>query len=160
MFFKKIFALSLIELILSILLTALIAYNVVPRFFNAVIFRQNLFVQNATSSLLYAQNLAMGSGCHISVTLTTTTMTLNLRSGCTTGTFTNTVQDPSNIANSFVKTVPTGVTLTNTNFPLYFDQNGQGRLVSTNNTTNATLNVTGSGLTTTINIKGNTGQIG
>lgn len=150
---------TLIELVTSIVLTAIVAYNVIPKFFNAVIFSQNLFVQNTTSALLYAQNLAMGSGCHISVTATTNTITLNLRSSCTSGNFTNVVQDPNNIANSFIKTAPTGVTLTNTNFPLYFDGSGRGRLVSNNNTTNATINIIGSGLTTTINIKGNTGQI-
>lgn len=159
MYLQKYLGFTLIELILTILLTALIAYNVIPKFFSTAIFRQNLFVQNATGALLYAQNLAIGSGCHISVTLTTTTITLNLRNSCTTGTFSSIVQDPSNIATSFVKTVPTGITLTSTNFPLYFDQNGQGRLVSSDNTTNATINVTGGSITTTINIKGNTGKI-
>lgn len=151
---------TLIELILAILLTALIAYNVVPRFFNLVVFNQNLFLQDATGVLLYAQNLAIGSGCHISVTLTSTTITLNLRSGCTTGTFTNTVQDPQNIANPYVKTTPTKVTMTYSNFPMYFDQNGQGRLVSNYNTTNSSITVTGAGISTTVNINGNNGNIG
>lgn len=152
-------AFTLIELVLAILLTAIVAYNILPRFFNNIIFSQNLFVQNAQSALYYAQNLAMGSGCHISVTPSATQITLNLRSSCTSGTFTITVQDPSNTSNSFVKTAPTGVTMTYNNFPLYFDQNGQGRLVSNNATTNATLTVTGGGISTITNIKGAQGQI-
>jgi hypothetical protein len=50
--------------------------------------------------------------------------------------------------------------MTYTNFPLYFDQNGQGKLVSNNNITNATLTVTGGGINTITNIKGAQGQIG
>ena len=153
-------AFTLIELVISIILTALVAYNVLPRFFNNAVFSQNLFMQNAQSALYYAQNLAMGSGCHISVTPSSTQITLNLRSSCTSGTFTIAVQDPSNPSNSFVKTAPAGVTLSYTNFPLYFDQNGQGRLVSSNSTINATLTVTGGGISTTTNIKGAQGQIG
>ena len=160
MLLKNKLGFTLIELILSILLTALIAKNIVPRFFNTVVFKQNLFLQDITGILFYAQNLATGSGCHISVTLTSTTITLNLRSGCTTGTFTNTVQDPQNIANAYVTTTPTGISMTYSNFPMYFDQNGQGRLVSNYNTTNSSITVTGGGISTIVNINGNNGQIG
>ncbi len=161
LFLKNKSGFTLIELILAILLTALIAYNVVPRFFNTVVFAQNLFVQQVTGTLLYAQNLAMGSGCHISIATTTTTLKLQLRSGCTTGTFsTNSVQDPSNVGIWYTRTVPTGVTITSTNFPMYFDNNGQGRLVSSNNTVNSTITVVRSGLSTIVNVKGNTGYIG
>ena len=150
---------TLTELVLAIILVAIISVTVIPIFFSSQIFEQDVFEKQLAISLAYAQNIAVGSGCHISITNTTSDITLNLRSGCTSGSFTNMVQDPANVSVAFVKTVPSDVTITSSNFPIYFDQNGQGRRISNGRTTNASLTITGPDKTTTITIRGRTGRI-
>lgn len=148
-------AFTLIELILTIILVSILSITIIPKFFSVVVFSQSLFTKQVLNVVSYAQTLAIGSGCHISVSVTATTVVLNLRSACTTGTFTNIVYDPANVSNSFIKTAPKDVTIASTNFPIYFNSNGQALSVASGSAVNASLNINGA----IINITGATGMI-
>ena len=150
---------TLTELVLTILLISILAATALPRFFSNKVFEQDLFEKQLAVTLSYAQNLAVGSGCHIAVTNNATSITLNLRNGCTTGSFTNIVHDPNNVNLPLIKTAPNHITLTSNNFPIYFNEAGQARQTINDRIANSNLFITGAEKTTTITIKGSTGRI-
>jgi prepilin-type N-terminal cleavage/methylation domain-containing protein len=151
-------AFTLIELILSVTITAIIAISVVPRFLQTSQFQQQVFTQQAANSLAYAQQLAIGTGCHIAAIASVNTITFNLRQNCTSGSFNYAVFDPKNIGNSLVVTTPYNVTISSINFPIYFDNNGIAYNVNSGTIVNATLNINGF-LSQSISVTGATGLI-
>ncbi len=148
-------AFTIIDLIFTITIVGVIGINVVPRFLQASAFNQKVFVQQVINALAYAQNLAIGTGCHIAVNTTYTNITFNLRQNCTAGAFNLSVFDPENINNAFVVTAPYNISITTINFPIYFDTNGLVNSIVTGAATNAILNINSQ----TISIIGNTGLI-
>jgi prepilin-type N-terminal cleavage/methylation domain-containing protein len=149
-------AFSLIELIFAIALIAIIGVSAVSRFLRSDQFKQTLFVKQVISSLSYIQNLAISSGCHISVNASYSSISFNLRQNCTTGIFNQSVFDPKNMNNLFVLNAPSNIAIAFTNFPVYFDTDGLARRVSNSSIVDAMLNINGN----VIVITGNTGFIG
>lgn len=149
-------AFSLIELIFAIALIAIIGVSAVSRFLRNDQFKQTLFIKQVINSLSYIQNLAISSGCHISVNVTYSSISFNLRQNCTNGVFNQSVFDPKNINNVFVLNAPYNVAIAATNFPIYFDTDGLSRRVSNSSIVDAMLNINGN----VIVVTGNTGFIG
>lgn len=140
---------------MSVTLIAIMSISVLPKLFRSTLFQQQIFLQQIANSLTYAQSLAIGSGCHIAVIATTSNINFNLRQNCTTGAFNLSVLDPTNINNIFALSVPNNITISAINFPIYFDNYGLSRSVSTNSIIDAIITVNGN----SINITGNTGLI-
>lgn len=140
---------------MSVTLIAIMSISVLPKFFVNTLFKQQIFLQQIVNSLTYAQSLAIGSGCHVAVMATTNNINFNLRQNCTTGAFNLSVFDPTNTNNIFALTVPNNITITTINFPIYFDNYGLSRSVSTNAIIDAIISVNGN----SINITGNTGLV-
>jgi len=148
-------AYTLIELIVSIALVAIISISVIPRFLQTAQFQQQVFLQQLMHSLAYIQNLAIGTGCHISATNNVNTMTFNLRQNCISGAFSQSVFDPQNVNNALVITAPSNVTIVTVNFPIYFDNNGLAYSVSNGAIVNSSVSVNSQ----SFSITGNTGLI-
>lgn len=149
---------TLVELVLVIALLGILGAVAFPKFFTLTPYTNRFFYDDVRSSLRYAEKYAVGTGCHTQVNITATTLTLNRRSNCTSGSFTAAVVDPSNpAATSYTRTAPTGITMTTGggSWPFYFDALGVARQVS--DTTINTFTVTVG--TQTITVYGMTGYV-
>lgn len=144
---------TIIELVTVILVIGIISVMAVPKLFNTSSYRARFFYDDVLSSFRYAQKLALSSGCHIQVSTTSTTLTLNKRASCTSGTFTVAVRDPTAGATTYVQTAPSGVTISTTDTPLYFDSMGRCRRSSDASIASYTVTVGGK----VINIIGESG---
>lgn len=112
---------TLVELIATILIIALIAAVGTPMFFNINAFREGGFLEETRAAVRYAQKLAVASGCAVQVQVSGNGYTLSqVPSGayvatspatCNAPPYSVTVPDPSNAGNGFSRTAPPGVTL-------------------------------------------------
>ena len=152
---RRVAATSLVELIFAITLVAIVGVSVMPRFLQTNQFQQQVFLQQVINSLAYAQNLAIGTGCHIAAITSINVITFNLRQNCTSGVFNQVVFDPKNVNNSLVVTAPSNITIGSTNFPIYFDINGLSHRVSNDVVVDALISINGQ----IISITGATGLI-
>ncbi|MBT6538850.1 MAG: prepilin-type N-terminal cleavage/methylation domain-containing protein [Francisellaceae bacterium] len=144
---------TLIETVLVISLIGILAVIAAPRFANVLTFSTNTFFEETLNSVRYGQQLAVGMGCDIQVTISPTTVALNARANCSTGNFTQAIRDPALGASSYLKTAPSGVTISNTNFPIYFDPLGRSHDVASGNVSDASLTIA----TRTLQVVGETG---
>lgn len=152
----------MIELVIVMVLTAILAIGVGARFVNITLFSSQFNDYNEMlNSLRYAQKFAVGTGCHIQVAVTSTTMTLMERASCSTGPFNVRVYDPSPTptqGTNYVKTMSSGNTMSTPvpgDWPIYFDGLGVAHRSSDDTITSTTYTLIVSG--TTINIAGQTG---
>ena len=74
-FINRLFGFSLIELIVVILLISILAAFVAPKL-NLGAFKETGFVQQTTAAIRYAQKQAIGSGCDVNVSITSSGCTL------------------------------------------------------------------------------------
>ncbi len=123
---------TLVEVILVIVLLGILAAAVLPKAFSTSTYTTRLYFDTVLNSVEYARKLAVGTGQHIQVAVTTSTVTLSRRtegSNCTTGTVLSSLSDPGNNASTFVKTAPSGVTLSPA-ITFYFDGLGKAYQVT------------------------------
>jgi MSHA pilin protein MshC len=111
---------TLVELIVTLIIIALIAAVSGPVFFNINTFRESGFYDETVSALRYAQKYAVASHCTVRVQTTATGYTLFRPAAvgnCTTpGSYTTPLTDPSGNATTFTRTAPSGVALTAADF--------------------------------------------
>ena len=111
---------TLVEMIVTLIIIALIAAVGGPVFFNINTFRESGFYDETVSALRYAQKYAVASHCTVRVQTTATGFTLYRPAAignCNTpGTYTTPLTDPSGNATTFTRTAPSGVTLTAADF--------------------------------------------
>lgn len=108
---------TLVELIATLIIIALIAAVTGPLFFNVSAFRESGFFDETISSMRYAQKLAVATGCTVRVQITTGGFTLLRPAGvatCNTGPYATAVIDPTGNAPTFTRTAQSGVTLSTT----------------------------------------------
>lgn len=115
---------TLVELVTVIVLLGILSVYVAPRIFDLGIFKERGFFDETQSALRYAQKLAVGSGCAVQVSLTSSGYTLNQATVCNGAIFTLAVPHPSSSAN-FTATAPTGVVLAPAPTTLVFNALGQ-----------------------------------
>jgi MSHA pilin protein MshC len=151
--FPMAFAYTMIELVMVVSIVAILAVNAVPKFLNTISISSGVYYKDVLESIRYAQKVAVGMGCDVQVSYTSTTITLNTRSSCTSGSFTQNIKDPALSGSTFVRTAPSGTTLSSTTFPIYFDRLGQAKNSASGIVSNASITVGG----TTINVVGETG---
>ena len=121
---------SLVELVAIIVLIAILAVVAYPRMGSQANFSGATFRQELLSAALYAQNLAIASGCEVqfSVDVTADSYQLLERSGgnntrCGSGAFATAVFNPAQGSASYNGNAPTGVDIT-AGTSLYFDSLG------------------------------------
>jgi MSHA pilin protein MshC len=112
---------TLVELISTILIIALIAAVSGPRFFDINVFQQQGFYDETISAIRYAQKYAVATGCAVQVTVAGNSYTLtqiplaafvsNNPATCNTPPYTGGFSDPSNAGNNFARAAPAGMTL-------------------------------------------------
>ena len=124
---KKLTAYTMIELVVVIVITGILAAVGIPKFFKADPYEQMAFYNEALGTIRYAQKMAIGMGCEVQVSHTSNSISLNIRSSCTTGAFTQAVQDPITKTSGYTKTAPNGVSISSSGFPIYFDRLGRSR---------------------------------
>ncbi len=151
---------TMIELVMTMVIISALMILAGPRFFTTSTYQQQVYYDEVLNSLRFARTLAIGTGNHIQVTLTSSSITLQRRvegSNCTSPTF-QPIEDPGTRTSGFVKTAPGVVTLNfSTNWPLYF--NGLGQVFTASNCneiTTATVSIIGGN---TVTVFGETGFI-
>ncbi|MBX9913154.1 MAG: type II secretion system GspH family protein [Pseudomonadaceae bacterium] len=115
---------TLIELIMVIVITGILAAVVGPRFFDRQVFDERMFFEESIGAVRYAQKLALASGCFTQVSLGSGGYHVRQAAGCTSGGYSLEViaadgQSP------YANTLPGGVTVTPTSFPVVFDSLGK-----------------------------------
>lgn len=117
---------TMIELILVIVITGILAAVVGPRFFNRQVFDERLYFEEALAAVRYGQKLAVASGCFIQVSLDGAGYRLRRADNCTAGDFNREVQGADGQV-PFAAAVPSGVNVAagNPAFPVVFDSLGR-----------------------------------
>lgn len=105
---------TLVELVATLVIIALIAAVGGPLFFDIDVFRQRGFFEETLSAVRYAQKHAVATGCPVRVETTATGFTLYRpanAAACAAGPYNTPIADPSGNAATFTRTAPPGVTL-------------------------------------------------
>lgn len=120
---------TVIEIVMALVIVGVLAVAAGSKFFSTIDYDRKVYYDEVLNSIRYARKLAVATGGHIQVNLTSTSMTLQNRtegSNCTTGTTFQPILDPANKTSGYVKTAPSSVTLTfSANWPIYFNGLGQ-----------------------------------
>ncbi len=145
---------TLVELITTILIIALIAAVGSSLFFNINVFRQSGFYDETISAVRYAQKYAVASGCAVQVRVSGNGYTLSQvpaavydptnSAACNTPPYSGVMSDPSQGGGAFARTAPAGVTLTAAPATFVFCPWGDtsaGACTGTNPNVNVTLTV-------------------
>jgi MSHA pilin protein MshC len=157
---------TLVELVATLIIIALIAAVSGPRFFTISAFQQQGFFDETISAVRYAQKLAVATDCNVLVTFTSTSFTLYRPAsatgvtGCNTGPGNYSVQvaDPTGSAPTFTRTAPSGVTLSPPT-GIVFSGDGTASLVVGASTVPITVPVTISVGTRQFSVYGATGFV-
>lgn len=110
---------TLVELVATLVIIALIAVVSGPLFFNVNVFKESGFYDETLSAVRYAQKHAVATGCTVRVQTTATGFTLYRpanTAACTTGPFDVPIADPSGNAATFTRTSPSGIALSAADF--------------------------------------------
>lgn len=73
---------TLVELIMVIIITGILAAVVGPRFFDRQVFDDRLFFEESLSAVRYAQKLAVASGCSIRAQVSNSGYALSYAAAC------------------------------------------------------------------------------
>ena len=73
---------TLVELIMVIVITGILAAVVGPRFFDRQVFDDRLFFEESLSAVRYAQKLAVSSGCSINTQVSNSGYALSYAAAC------------------------------------------------------------------------------
>lgn len=115
---------TLVELVATLVIIALIATVTGPLFFDIDIFRKRGFFEETLSAVRYAQKHAVATGCPVRVVTTASGFTLYRpasAAACASGPYSTPIADPSGNATVFTRTAPDGVTLTAHSFDFAAD---------------------------------------
>lgn len=119
---------TLVELILVIVITGILAAVVGPRFFDRQVFDDRLYVEAVRAALRHGQKLALAGGCRIRFSLDTSGYQLLRDADCDAATndFTAAVRDPASGQAPYAGSAPPGVVLTPAaGFSVIFDSLGR-----------------------------------
>jgi MSHA pilin protein MshC len=148
---------TLVELVVVIIITGILAIAVVPRLLDRKTFEARGYYDQALSMTRYAQKIAVAQRRNIFVNVSGNTMCLTYDVADATCAFA--VADARNVKNPadqsrFSKTAPAGVTLAPAGFPFSFSGLGKPTPDSA-----VSLGVTGDGVVRMINVERETGYV-
>ncbi len=118
---------TLVELIMVIVITGILAAVVGPRFFERQVFDERMFFEESIGAVRYGQKLALASGCLTQVSLDNTGYQLRQAANCTGGAYTLAVIGADGQM-PYAGALPAGVVLDSaetSGFPLVFDSLGR-----------------------------------
>jgi MSHA pilin protein MshC len=110
---------TLVEMIVTLIIVALIAAVAGPMFFSLGAFRESGFYDETVSAVRYAQKHAVATGCSVRVLITSTGYALVWPASvpqCNSTASDIPIADPSGNATGFTRTAPGGVTLSAADF--------------------------------------------
>lgn len=116
---------TLVELLLVIVITGILAAVVGPRFFDRQVFDDRLFYEESLGAVRYAQKLALASGCLIQVSLDSSGYHLQRAASCSGGAYSAEVLRADGQTPMANHQVPAGLSITASGFPLVFDSQGR-----------------------------------
>lgn len=102
---------TLVELVLTVVLIAILSSVAIPKFFERSPFEQRAVFDSTLNAIRYAQKLAVATGCRTQFQSTTGSYQIRADDGCTSGTFTTDVINPSTNELGFSESTD-GITLT------------------------------------------------
>jgi MSHA pilin protein MshC len=115
---------TLVELIMVIVITGILAAVVGPRFFDRQVFDERMFFEESIGAVRYGQKLALASGCLTQVSLGSGGYQVRQAAGCTSGGYSLEVIGADG-QTPYANTLPSGVTVNPTSFPVVFDSLGR-----------------------------------
>jgi MSHA pilin protein MshC len=153
---------TLVELVLTMIILGVIAVVSLPKFFNQSTFDERYFYDDLISAARYAQRIAIGSGCAVRLSVSSSGYALNQDINCnlSSPSYTLTVIRPSDSEAFSNNNVPSNLTISSSNTAYFFLP--QGGAVDSGGVSvgNATVTLNSSDLTDrTINIEGATGYV-
>ncbi len=113
------------ELVVVISLLAILGAVAAPRFFDTTAAEERFFADEVRAALSHAQKRAVATGCEVRITLAGSGYELLQRVSCTSGAFTRPVPHPAGTAPGYSGAPPSGVTLTSSASPVFFDALGR-----------------------------------
>ncbi len=149
---------TLIEMTLTLVILSILVAVTLPKFFNQNAFEERFFHDDLISAVRYAQRLAVGSGCAVSLSISGSGFSLLQDRNCdlSSPSYTLVVNRPSD-SEAFSNTdIPAGLTITSSDSVLYFVPSGGAVDGSGTSVGNATINLAGT-VTRIIYIEGDTG---
>jgi len=132
---------TLVELIMVIVITGILAAVVGPRFFDRQVFDERMFFEESIGAVRYAQKLALASGCLTQVSLDGNGYLLRQSAGCTTDANYDVEVIGADGQSPYANTLPSGVTVNPSNFPVVFDSLGRPSSAASATIGTFTLNV-------------------
>lgn len=152
---------TLVELVLTLVILGIIAAVSLPKFFNQSTFDERYFYDDLISAARYAQRLAVGSGCTVRFSVSSSGYTLVQDNNCnlSSPSYTLIVIRPSDSETFSNSDVPANVTIDNNGVAAFFFLPQGGAVDSAGvSVGNATITLASSdSITRTINIEGGTG---
>ncbi|MDP3845777.1 MAG: type II secretion system protein [Pseudomonas sp.] len=131
---------TMVELIMVIVITGILAAVVGPRFFERQVFDERMFFEESIGAVRYAQKLALASGCLTQVSLSNAGYQLRQAANCNGGAYVLEVIGPDG-QTPYAGAVPAGIVLPANNFPLVFDSLGRPAAAASASIGGFTLNV-------------------
>ncbi len=131
---------SLIELVMVISITGILAVVALPRFFDQGVFDERGFFEETLAAVRYAQKVALATGCDVQLSVNAGGYGLSRRNGgCSSGAFTVAIPHPTR-AGGFTGAPPSGVSVGPV-ASLYFDRAGRPRDPGSGNILGAATNL-------------------
>jgi MSHA pilin protein MshC len=115
---------TLVELIMVMVITGILAAVVGPRFFERQVFDERMFFEESIGAVRYAQKLALASGCLTQVSLDGNGYLLRQSAGCTTDANYNVEVIGADGQSPYIGALPANVIVAAPTFPIVFNSLG------------------------------------
>ena len=151
---------TLVELVLTMVILGILAAVSLPKFFSPSTFDARFFHDDLVSAARYAQRLAIGSGCSVRLSVSSSGFSLDQDNNCSLSSpsYTLAVLRPSDSENFSNTDVPSDVSISSSESAYYFLPQASVVDAGGANVGNASITISSTGsITRTISIIGTTG---
>ncbi len=116
---------TITELVVLISIIGILSVTAAPRFLDATSKDTRFHHRETLGALRYARKLAVASHCPVQFDFTSSGYVLLQRASCDSGAWSQAVFDPASGASGYTGDRPSGVTVSSTLDPVYFDELGR-----------------------------------